>query len=732
MMAVKRPAFTAAVCMLLSMLAAVGAGFTGIVIIAALLLLGGAALFFMPRFSLKSAIMLALCVCAISILVLGWRQRNVLDPPQQYYDQKADISARLLDDPVRRGDSLHYRCSLLESSVGGEPDGMSFYLVSRDLLEVEPYDTVRCEVYFYRPSGSGVDRFASENTALLASVNHYGIEPEVTPAASRPVMYQIIKLRRYIKSFLSENLPGDAGAILTATVIGDRSGISEETYSNFNIAGLAHIICVSGVHLTIIAGLFMRLFKSIGIRHRISAALCLPVVLFICAVCGFSPSIVRAGIMYAVYLLSQILLKEPDTLNSLSISVIIMLLVNPLYVVSLSFLMSVFSLFGMMAFSKSIDLAIKRRVPFLCRVPWLVNIVSATLAANIAITPLVLLYFNQYSLVFVLGNLLVMPIVSAMLLSGLLAVFISAVPVLGAAAQAPLWLAGMLAKYMKSAAALAAKIPFARAYTGELYVMMCLAAVLFIVGIYLVFNRAKRAKLLSVLCVLVLLSGIGSHVAFEYDVVTVAVPNIYSGTAVILRKNGSAALLGCGADKYAAAGISSAMAELGISELDLVVIPSYNADVAGGAAEVLGRVKTKAVLMPPPDEKSPYYHAVSAAAGEHTLIGELEMALNGLEFVMSPAGGMYISSSDFTIAIPAVDEPVNNAEFTLSIGVPGAVKNTPGAGMFMFCGRELEATAQWYREAGKQSRCSSQHQIVHMSGGRMTVSRIPSRSILQF
>ena len=730
MTAVRRPAFIAAVCMLLSMLAAAGAGFTGILIAAALLLLGGVAVFFVPRFSLKSTFVLALCVCAVSVLILGWRQQSVLGPPERYYGQKAVVTARILDDPVYKGDTLHYRCGLLEASAGGEPGGMSFYLTSREALAAEPYDTVRCEVYFYRPSGSGIDRFASENIALMASLNHYGIEPEVVSAQSRPVMYQIIKLRRYIKSFFTQNLPGDAGTILTATIIGDRSGLSEETYSDFNTAGLTHIICVSAAHLTIIAGLFMRLLRRIGLGQRVSAALCLPLVLFICAMCGFSPSIVRAGIMYAIYLISQILLREPDTLNSLSVSVIIMLLFNPLYVVSLSFLMSVFSLFGMLAFGRSIDAAI-RRIPLIGRVNWAVTAMSATLAANLAITPLVLLFFNRYSMVFVVGNLLVMPIVSAMMIFSLSAVFISAVPILGAAAQAPLWLAGMLAKYMKAAAALTAKIPLASVYTGELYITLCLAAILFIAGIYLLFGCRKRPRFMALLCLFVLLAGVGSRMLFGRDMVTLAMPNLYSGTAVIVRKNGRTALFGCGADKYSAAGISSAMAELGIGELDIIVIPSYNTDVAGGAAGVLGEIKAKALWLPPPDEQSPYYHAVAAAMGERDIIGESQIDICDLEIYVSPAGSVFVYSRDFTAVFPSLDEPVIDTAFTISIGVPGVMKSTPGAGMYVFCGRELEVAAQWYRDAGKNVKCSSAHQVVYLSGGRMAVNSIPTRSILQ-
>lgn len=232
------------------------------------------------------------------------------------------------------------------------------------------------------------------------------------------------KIKLSVKKALYANIKADTAGFLYAMTFGDKSGLDEEIKTAFSYTGTAHIFAVSGLHIGIIAGAVIFLLKKLRIKNSIAqfaivGALLIP----FCALCEFSPSTVRATIMILVFLASKIFMMRSDAMTNFSLAAVILLVIDPIYLFDLGFLMSFMAVFGLITLAKPIERCLVR-----IRCPQsLASLLSATLSANIALLPIMLLYFGGQSLIFIVANLIILPLLAVMFPIYLVIVFMTAI-----------------------------------------------------------------------------------------------------------------------------------------------------------------------------------------------------------------------------------------------------------------------------------------------------------------
>lgn len=254
-----------------------------------------------------------------------------------------------------------------------------------------------------------------------------------------------IKLR--IKSVLYNNIKSDTAGFLYAMTFGDKSGLDDETIDAFSYTGTAHIFAVSGLHIGMIAGAVLYLLKKFKIKNSLANFLVVGAVLIpFCAMCEFSPSTIRATIMVLVFLASRIFMMRSDALTNLSLAAVILLVVNPMYLFDLGFLMSFLAVLGLITLSKPIARCLKKlRCP-----SKLISPLSATFSANIALLPVMLVYFGGQSMLFVVANLIVVPVLSIIFPVYLIVAFLVAIlPFMGFLLTAMGWIFTLLVEIVK-------------------------------------------------------------------------------------------------------------------------------------------------------------------------------------------------------------------------------------------------------------------------------------------
>jgi len=263
-------------------------------------------------------------------------------------------------------------------------------------------------------------------------------------------LYQMVtEARKKISDLIDLSVPEKQRGVLKALIIGDRNAISKDLREAFNKAGLGHLLAISGLHIGIIAAAAFLFFQWIlshiqfflwkAWTQKGAVILSLVPVLIYGLLSGMSPSTQRAVIMVIVFLMTFLFEREQDLMNTLALAAMLILVIHPPSLFSISFQLSFSAvcaiIYGM---SRTQNLwpypAHGEKQPR--HLPVFKKIFFFFLASFFAILgtlPLIMLYFNQISLVGLLTNFLIIPPIGFVVVPlGLLAVFLYPVTVSGA------------------------------------------------------------------------------------------------------------------------------------------------------------------------------------------------------------------------------------------------------------------------------------------------------------
>lgn len=279
--------------------------------------------------------------------------------------------------------------------------------------------------------------------------------------------------------------------LVRALVLGDRSGMDEQLREDFNRSGVAHVLAISGLHVTLVALALTRLF-SLFLSKKWSFLLALAAVMFYGALVGARPSVLRAIVMYACLGCARVFGRPSDSFTRLGLAFWLLLLWNPLYLQDAGFVLSFSACGGMLCLSPPIARALRvERIPVewsyrpraLCfrAARYFASLLCATVAAQLATLPAVIAYYGTLPLLATLANLAVVPLILLGMFLSLAALLLGAIwlPLGAAAAFAP----DVILSGAANLAHLCASLPFnalaLRPFPGwlaALYALVVLAA----------------------------------------------------------------------------------------------------------------------------------------------------------------------------------------------------------------------------------------------------------------
>lgn len=269
------------------------------------------------------------------------------------------------------------------------------------------------------------------------------------------------QMRRAAGELLARSLPEPQAGLGAAIIIGLRDLVARDVAEDFRVAGLSHVVAISGWHVAMVAGVLSALLSGLSRRRR-SVALVAAIAAY-AVVAGGAPSVVRASLMAGVVLLARESGRRGQASAALGLAVVTMLLVNPATVGEVGFQLSVAATAGLLCWASPLADRLRCRAP--SAVPgWLISTLAVSLAAQAATLPLVLLHFGRLSLVAPVSNLLVAPIVGPAMLAAAVALLCGGLAALGlpAVLLAPFTLAGAVGLgVLARIADVAASVPFA-------------------------------------------------------------------------------------------------------------------------------------------------------------------------------------------------------------------------------------------------------------------------------
>ena len=284
---------------------------------------------------------------------------------------------------------------------------------------------------FHNPNGFNYERHMAFQR-IWTSASTQSKRLKIHASQSKTGLKIIIeRMRSHIAGFIhsSDVLVGGQREkdVLRALMIGDQSGISPVLRDSFNRTGIGHLLAISGLHVGIVATVAFFIFQWIfsfiplllwrgGVKKWAGIFTLIPVIIY-GLIAGMSPSTQRAVIMVTVFLMTFVIEREHDLINTLAMAAMVILVVHPPALFSISFQLSFISVFfivyGLSRLPKSWTVVAETAQAswFVQKGKRLISFIFVSVFATLGTLPLVMTYFNQVSLIGVFSNCIMVPLV---------------------------------------------------------------------------------------------------------------------------------------------------------------------------------------------------------------------------------------------------------------------------------------------------------------------------------
>lgn len=228
------------------------------------------------------------------------------------------------------------------------------------------------------------------------------------------------KTADWFSNAVDRYIPGESGAIVKAMTIGDKSEISDHTMDCFNYSGTAHLLVISGLHLTLWALSFMRVAEKSSKLRKHTALIGILCVFLYSALTGFSVSVIRAGTMIYAVILGKAVHRDADSINSIGLGLTFILTTNPYSVTASGLWFTTFSTLGILVFAQRVTLAFDRWFKrkrfkgdtFVLR---LANTTAISIATTIFTLPIFIMKFKILPVASVLSNIVMIDLALVMI-----------------------------------------------------------------------------------------------------------------------------------------------------------------------------------------------------------------------------------------------------------------------------------------------------------------------------
>ena len=456
----------------------------------------------------------------------------------------------------------------------------------------------------YRTPGA----FDAEGVARGQGVHAVGFSKsrllvESSPGAGRSLGEVVGRLRRQARRLISDALPaGEEQALVRAMVVGDRTGVDDETAEVFRIAGTYHVLALSGAQVALVAGLLWWAFRWLPLGPAASA---LGVAL---AVCGYAlfvggeTPVVRAAIMVAVVACGRALELHANLPNLLGLAAGGVVVAAPSAISDVSFQLSFGATLAILLLSPRIAAALGRW-PAAAR--WGI---AGSLAAQAALLPLLAAHFHRLAPAALLLNLAAGPLAGAVLIAGFALVAVAAL--LPAAALVPAAVAWGLAHALLVSAEVVRRFPALdlRAAAPEPVAWAFWAAALVLCSK----GRLRPAAVAFAVCCAALVAGPAPRADGRLHV---TVLDVGQGDAIVLRSPRGRALLvdaGPRRDPFDAgeAVVAPYLWSVGVRSLEALVLTHADGDHVGGARFLTRVFSPRAIWEGPAPLRDPRQRAL--------------------------------------------------------------------------------------------------------------------------
>ncbi len=524
------------------------------------------------------------CLCCV---VFGLYENSVIEKTEGLTDKKEThrIICEIVSLPVADNGRFYYTVKTEE--IDGVKNVQKIRLSFKEQLNVKPFDRLDGNFHLYKIGSfsSEIENYYSSKGLFLGGYSNDLKSIKITDKIGFHPMYYILSAKQFVIDSISKNVPNEYGGLLTGFLLGEKGAVSEKTLNAFSLIGSYHLLAVSGLHITVWTGFVYSLLRSLKLRRKLCNITAILFILFFMAITGFNPPVVRAGFLMIFVFAGRLFNKEADSINSIGFAVFLMLLINPYSALSKSLWLSVFATLGIIILSGGIYKTLDRKETENRLLAFFKTFTLKSLAVSISVTlftlPLSVLFFDRFSLVTPLANLVLIEITSfAMLLAGFAVLFFSLR--ITFVSSAFFFISSLLGRVITEFAVSLSKIPSITLGTDFLPLRIFAFLIPLFAVLFYYFKKKEKIRLIKITSVLIAFSFLTvcvSGIVTERNRSRIYIPSVGDGTSVVIVDKNKASVIGCGGNYFAYSEVCDIMKKEGVSEIEFLFVPSEKSEV---------------------------------------------------------------------------------------------------------------------------------------------------------
>ena len=410
-------------------------------------------------------------------------------------------------------------------------------------------------------------------------------------------------LKEKLRHNLNALMDDEPAAALSAMLFGVRTDITGEMKLDYSASGLSHILAISGMHVAIIGGALYRLFIFLRFNIKAASFAAIALAAVYCVFTGSSESTVRAVIMFAAMHMSKCVLRTYDQMSALSLAGIIMLAVNPMSLFRAGFQLSFAAVAGMACLMPLIKKkifkkeGISKSAKLLRR--WVTEPAVLWLSVNLMTFPIVLYHFSEFPVYSLVTNILFVPLVSIVMITGMAGAALSLfVP---AAADLILFIPEIILNMQNKAGEVALELPNAMLILGKPLWWQIVLSYAGITVLALMLKKRKTGspavgfgrsvfKAAPELCAVILACVSLVHLPEGFSVTAL---DVGQGDCIFIRDKNYVYMVDGGSSSESSVGRYSILPYIksqGISTVEGIFLTHADTDHMNGVEELLGMI----------------------------------------------------------------------------------------------------------------------------------------------
>ncbi len=376
--------------------------------------------------------------------------------------------------------------------------------------------------------------------------------------------------------------------LLRSLCFGDTDSLDPVLAVSLRRIGLAHVVSVSGFHLSVAVLLFNYLLMILGIGHRTRYVIDIFISVFFTVAVGMPLSCVRACIMIVIYSLAMAFDLFSDSLTSLGVAAFLIVLVNPQSIRDVGFLLSISATLGMILLQRRTErFLFPSKIPF----PRWVNdlyrkitgIFSCSVAASVATLPITVLVFQTVNLVGPFANVILLFPLELMFGLGMAMALLGWIPFLG---HFLAFLSDVLYNIIEWCANLLGMIPFAARTSFNWVDLLLLSLLLLLLGVAIYFYKKYQKRcfgqLFAMLVCFAILLNLSVLYKEESDMVEIAFVDVGQGDCTVISSGNDAVILDYGGSSQDRYHLIDYLKKKNIFNVELLAFTHLHADHTNG------------------------------------------------------------------------------------------------------------------------------------------------------